>query len=351
MRNAIRATLLSAGTFLAMTSPTMAWDYPGHRIVGAIADSVLQQHHPKTYQRVSELLDKKDAAGNVVHRSLREVSVFADCAKKVSYCGRKPSGEEKAYTKKNPEHDRYHYTDVPIEQHAYKPDTAGTRKIDVVRMLDFAVARLRGNNPAPPKKHVKLTKAEAVWLIAHLVGDIHQPLHVGAPYYHNNKSCIDPIDPNNSGKPPPKFGIGSTIAETVGGNKIALIASAAAPPPSSDLHYFWDSATVAQAMEAAGVAGQEQAFAKQLAATPPSGWETEGGVETWPTRWATEGLAIAADAHTRLVIEKKSGATKCAWQTTLDKSYQDWASKQAGIQIAKAGFRLAALLVAIYEPQ
>jgi hypothetical protein len=328
-------------------SPALAWDYPGHRIVGAIADMVLQQNYPKTHERVTALLDKKDAGGNVVHRSLSEIAVFADCAKKVSYCGRPPSDEEKAYAIGNPEHDRFHYTDVPIERNAYEPGTAGTRKIDVVRMLDYAVAQLRGKKPAH-KKHVKLTNVEAVWLIAHLVGDIHQPLHVGAPYYRNNKSCIDPIDPNKSGKPPPKFGIGSTIAETVGGNQIALIAAAGALPPSENLHYFWDSATVAQAMEAAGVAGQEQAFAKQLAATPPNGWETEGGVETWPRRWATEALPIAADAHNRLVIQKKPGATKCSWQTALDTSYQEWASKQARVQIAKAGFRLAALLNAVF---
>ena len=40
----------------------------------------------------------------------------------------------------------------------------------------------------------------------------------------------------------------------------------------------------------------------------------------------------------------------CTWETTPDAAYEDWAKAQARIQIAKAGFRLAALLKAIFEP-
>ena len=350
MLNAVRAALLGAGTLVATTSPMLAWDYPGHRIVGAIADQVLQQNHPKTYQRVSELLDKKDASGNVVHRSLSEVAVFPDCAKKNNepFCGRPPSDEEKAYAIRNEDNGDFHFTDVPIEQHKYKPNTAGTSKIDVVHMLDYAVAQLRGKNPTP-KKNVKLNNTEAVWLIAHLVGDIHQPLHVGAKYYLKDNSCIHAVDPNKTGKPP-KFGIGTTVAATVGGNRIALAATPNAPAPTENLHLYWDGVSVEQAMQAAGVAGKEQEFAKQLAATPPQGWETKGGVETWPAQWATENLPLAADAHNRLEIHKKAGAGNCAWETTVDKSYQDWASERVKTQLARAGFRLAALLKATFDP-
>jgi hypothetical protein len=39
-----------------VAAPAGAWDFPGHRIVGAIADLVLLQHYPTAQQRVSELL-------------------------------------------------------------------------------------------------------------------------------------------------------------------------------------------------------------------------------------------------------------------------------------------------------
>ena len=125
-------------------------------------------------------------------------------------------------------------------------------------------------------------------------------------------------------------------------------------PPAKNLHFFWDGAAVAQAMQAAGVATSEQEFVKLLAASPPAGWETKGDVNTWAAKWATENIPLAADAHKRLTIRKStkgapfSGQLNCQWETTLDPSYQGWAKDKARAQLAKAGFRLAALLVAIF---
>src|SRR5262249_3762368 len=127
MRGGIRAACLAAWAASAVPAPAAAWDFPGHRIVGAIADLVLQQHHPATQQRVSELLQKNDG-GAVEKPSLSEVAVFPDCAKKnnVPFCGRPPSEEEKAYADRNPHHDKFHFADVPLQQPSYVPNTAGT---------------------------------------------------------------------------------------------------------------------------------------------------------------------------------------------------------------------------------
>ena len=58
MRKTIFATLLAAAS-MAAPVPALAWDYPGHRIIGAIADMVLRQYHEKAYRRVHDLLDRK----------------------------------------------------------------------------------------------------------------------------------------------------------------------------------------------------------------------------------------------------------------------------------------------------
>jgi hypothetical protein len=233
MRGRIRTACLAAWAASAVPAPAAAWDFPGHRIVGAIADLVLQQYHPATQQRVSELLQKNDG-GSVQKRSLSEVAVFLDCAKKgnVPFCGRPPSDEEKAYAERNPHHDQFHFADVPLQQPSYLPNTAGTQGIDAVQMIGYAVAQLRGKTP-PAKPDVNLTDTEAVWLIAHLVGDIHQPLHVGAKYF--DKTCQTSVDPNIGGTPP-TFGIGDTVAMTMGGNLIFLVAPAPAVPPVPNLH-------------------------------------------------------------------------------------------------------------------
>jgi hypothetical protein len=338
--------------FAGLPAPAFAWDYPGHRIVGAIADLVLQEHHPEVYREVQDRLAIKDASGNEVRRTLSQVAVFPDCAKpgNIPFCGRPPSDEEKSYAANNPHQDKFHYTDVPLEQRRYISGSAGTTDIDVVHMIDYAVAQLRKKSP-PEKQGVKLTDTEAVFLIAHLVGDIHQPLHVGAKYF--DKTCRKGVDPNVAGQPP-TFGIGTTIAETIGGNRILLIAKEPAVPPAQNLHFFWDGAAVTQAMQAAGVGGSEAEFAKLLAAKPPEGWKTTGDITGWPGKWATENIPLAADAHKRLSIRQStkaaplSGTLNCQWETTLDSIYQDWAKERARTQLAKAGFRLAALFVEIF---
>jgi S1/P1 Nuclease len=342
-------TALLAAAAAAAPCPAAAWDYPGHRIVGAIADLVLAKYHPVTQKRVSDLLEIQLLSGLWQKRSLREVAVFPDCAKSnnVPFCGRPPSDEEKDYAERNKHHTSYHYTDVPLQQPKYVPKTAGTDDTDVVQMIEYAVMQLSGKTPAT-KKDVKLTDREAVWLLAHLVGDIHQPLHVGAIYF--DQTCERSVDPNVGGTPP-KFGIGETVAQTVGGNAIVLVAPAPAVPPADNLHFYWDGAIVVRAMQAAGVGQSEQDFARLLAAAPPAGLETAGPPETWAAQWATEIMPLAVEAHGRLTIGKGTKPFPvCGWTTTVDTAYGDWAKEQARNQVAKAGFRLAALLKAIFEP-
>ncbi|HYS49972.1 MAG TPA: S1/P1 nuclease [Xanthobacteraceae bacterium] len=352
MRTKISVSVLAFCAAVIGPVPAAAWDYPGHRIVGAIADLVLQQHYPATQKRVSDLLETKLPNGLFQRRSLREVAVFPDCAKKNNepYCGRPPSDEEKDYASRNRHHDTYHYTDVPLQQTKYAAGTAGTEDTDVVQMIGYSAAQLSGKTPT--KTDVKLTDTEAVWLLAHLVGDIHQPLHVGAKYF--DQSCETSVDPNVVGGGPPKFGIGTTVMPTVGGNLIHLVAPAPAVPVALNLHFYWDGPSVFAAMRTAGLAGPEQDFAKLLATAPPAGWESVGPPQNWAAQWATEILPLAREAHDRLTIRKSTKPVPftggCTWETALDAKYQEFAEQYARTQLAKAGFRLAALFKAIFEP-
>ena len=338
MRSTIGAACFVVGTMIA--APAWAWDFPGHRIVGAIADLILQQHYPTAQQRVSELLEKQN--GTIELRSLSQVAVFPDCAKRgnVPFCGRPPSDEEKAYAERNPHHDKFHFTDVPLQQPTYVASSAGTDGIDVVQMIAYTLAQLRGKNP-PAKPDVNLTDPEALWLLAHLVGDIHQPLHVGAKYF--DKTCETSVDPNIIGTPP-SFGIGDSVAMTMGGNLILLAGPPPAVPPAANLHLYWDSVAVLRAMQAAGSAHSEQDFAKLLAATPPPGWETAGAPETWSAQWASEIMPLAVEAHTRLTIRKGSKPSPfpftggCTWDTTLEPSYEDWARHRRAASSPRPAF-------------
>jgi hypothetical protein len=351
MLSAIRAALFGAGTLVAMTTPSAAWDYPGHRMVGAIADFVMSARHPEAYKKVKILLVSKDADGKPLDRTLSQVAVFPDCAKPhgVPYCGRVPSDEEKTYAANNGNNQSFHYTDVPIQQNKYVADSPGTTPTDVVRMINYAVAQLRGKSP-PQINGVKLSDVEAVWLLAHLVGDIHQPLHVGSIYF-DKETCKQVRDPSDI-----PGGAGS-VAGTTGGNDIKLVAIAPNPaaPPHENLHLFWDGTAVDTAMQAAGLPGAEQDFARLLAAKAPADWKTTGDPEGWAQQWATEILPIARTAHAKLKIEfdkrDPDHHNACVWTTQLGPGYSKWAGQQARNQIQKAGFRLAALLNEIFKPQ
>jgi hypothetical protein len=354
MVKAIPAALFAAWLAAIPSTTALAWDYPGHRIVGAIADAVLQQHYPKTYTRVSELLEIKRPDDTRQKRSLREVAVFPDCAKKGNepYCGRPSSEEEKSYAEKNQHNDKFHYTDLPLQQPKYVAELLGTDDIDVVQMINFITAYLRTIDSAPPerpsKKGIDLTDTEAVWLLTHLVGDIHQPLHVGAKYF--DKTCETAVDPNAIA------GGMKDVAQTVGGNLIYLTAAPPAVPPAANLHFYWDGAAVVRAMRITGTLSSEQEYAKMLAAAPPPGWQTSGPAETWAEQWASEAMPLAAEAHDRLQIRKGgkpapfSNTGGCTWEATVDPAYEEWAANRAEEQLKKAGFRLAALLKAIFEP-
>jgi len=335
-------------------TPALAWDYPGHRIVGAIADAVLSANEPGIYKKIvgtpaaPGILTGRDTDGNLLQRTLRDVAVYPDCAKSgnVPYCGRTPSKEEIAYAARNPQNGSYHFTDVPVQQPKYVADSPGTEKTDVVRMINYIVAQLRGKKPHI--EGVNLTSAEAVWLLAHLVGDIHQPLHVGAAYY-DKATCATQADPNTVAG-----GI-ANVAPTNGGNFIALTATLPAPaaPPSDNLHLYWDGVVVNRAMQEAGLAGSEQDFARLLASDPPPNWQTSGDPETWAEQWTSEVIPTANDAYNRsdiVITGQLDAAGRCAWKARLDPTYQAWAQGVAHEQLRKAGFRLAALLKAIYTP-
>src|SRR5262245_2335267 len=125
MRRTIGAACLAVCTTVAV--PAAAWDFPGHRIVGASAHLGWRPHYPTAQQRVSELLEKRDGS-TIERRTLSQVAAFADCAKRgnVPFCGRPPSDEEKAYGERNRHHDKFHFTDVPLQQSTYRPGSAGT---------------------------------------------------------------------------------------------------------------------------------------------------------------------------------------------------------------------------------
>src|SRR4051812_21280619 len=235
------ASLLSVG----LVSPAYAYGPTGHQIVGAIADRRLA--NTPAGKKVDELLQGI---------TLQKAAVIADEIKgwdkktpddpKAFHYSRHPSIDAqltdfwkanpptKDSTSPVPSHHWFHYTDVPlVRPEKYEDGSAGRSQWDVVHMISYCVDVLRGRKPEQNDR--KITKPMAVILLAHYVGDIHQPLHVGAEYFDKAGNVVDPDKDK-------------TALEDEGGNTFTIELSDEPPRGRGHhkrkFHGFWDLDTV-----------------------------------------------------------------------------------------------------------
>jgi len=113
----------------------------------------------------------------------------------------------------------------------------------------------------------------------------------------------------------------------------------------TNLHAYWDTTAVQNAMAAAGV-HTPRAFARTIIRSPPPGWETRSFISGWAVTWANEALPIAREAYDKLTFH----ANPPGWgaQSSNLASYDRWAAAQVRTEIARAGYRLAAILKKIW---
>lgn len=311
----------------------------GHQLVGAIADRRLAKNKPVA-NKVKQLLDGL---------TLQQAATLPDSIKTWDS---KPQGfhvtghpqiekELRDFVKANPanghpSHHEFHYTDVPVfGDEKYADGEVGRSEFDVVKMIPFCIRVLKDEEPQPNDRAI--TKAVAVILLVHYLGDIHQPLHVGAEYFDTSGKPFEPSTAN------PGFA-------DQGGNKLTLFTLMRGKLVSAGkFHSYWDGKTVDNAFRSAAITTS----ANQLANKTPVNWRPSGGVETWAEQLANEILPIAREAHTRLNFKNiisqtgesdiRSGRAEERRRSggTL---YTAWAAATVKDEIHKGGWRLAAIL-------
>lgn len=334
---------------LALTTlpfSALAWNAQGHQDVGAVADKLIAG--TRAEQWVHALLGDSN---------LQTVSVWADCAKgtkstddvnfvyldnpKFAECAPFNTPEEKArfesFVSRNWKqcgtvhgnelcHSQYHYTDVSSLRDHYDPSYAGTNTHDVVHSINAAIAVLRGQTPDAPFSIAD--KREALVLLTHYVGDIHQPLHVTALYL-NDKG--DVVDPDRTG-----YKLGQ---DTAGGNNIV--------DDKKLFHGEWDTPPANLIVD-----GQPYANLMRLAKIVPP---TRGKLDTWSTKWAGDSIKLAPQVFggLRFIMRAPQGSdvdnSPEKWDVVgIDAGYQARVEEIKLEQIARAGARLAQLLEAIW---
>jgi hypothetical protein len=87
---------------------------------------------------------------------------------------------------------------VAIELDHFDRRFEGTNDHDMVGAITAAIAVMRDKTPSGP--YSIADKKDALFMLAHFVGDLHQPLHVAAVYLDVDGHLVDPdaahqIDP------------------------------------------------------------------------------------------------------------------------------------------------------------
>lgn len=254
--------LLAGLAALAPSAPASAWGHEGHRIVAEIAWAELT---PDAKHAVRALLPPGR------YGTLHEAATWAD-----------------RDARRNPHYAwlaKLHYVRTdPDDRSVDAPD-------DCVCVL-AAITRFdreAGDPDAPLQRRI-----EALRLVAHFVGDVHQPLHVGGPDGHGGTR----VEVRFDGRP-------------------------------HDLHWVWDTGLIRRQL----AGGDWRRWAQQLAASITDEERARWTRDLAPRAWADESLALAR----RHTDQTRDGER-------LPKRYLGDKIPVVALRLKQAGVRLAALL-------
>jgi len=327
---------------LCTTGEGLAWGAAGHEYVGAVADKLLNSHSTQAVQQILGF-------------SLETASVWPDCVRSVvdtgdgefrftpdpnhpeytANCTAFETPAETArmedYARRNWDncehipnhgcHESYHFADVAIQHSDYQRSYAGTNEHDIVSAINAAVLVLQ--DKAAPAPFSIADKKEALFLIAHLVGDLHQPLHVGAVYLVDDGSVVNPDQP----------GVDAESTKTNGGNSIDD------PVSGRNLHSEWDEIP-------GDIAGEPSPDAISAARALPL---STAPLDQLAALWASDTVTASHQAFAGLTF---SAEARYRWTAAFQdrNAYMRMKDDLQKAQLIKGGAHLAELLNAIWPP-
>ena len=348
----MKTVWLACGLALLLTHHAFAWGSIGHQAIAEAAQSALSR---SASAQLAKIFGHGDA---LAPGALARASTWPDEIR-TRNAGEVPPGWDASDTREadqfNADHKRnaaWHFVNLPLGAPAYPERTAPddpvrafTRDDDIVHVIRRCVRILE--SPDPPRS---FTKIQAVRWLVHLVGDIHQPMHVTSGYYRVSGDLARPTLIRD-----PVAARGPDVVSDRGGNGLLF-------PSLNNVHAVWDGCLVDRMSgKACGEsAGEYTPLARQLAAraaTEGAAFRATGDHHGWPEQWATDSLraTVAADAYpTRLAngtIKTSRGGDERYLEATIISPTKDayiaTHATTAARQLLKAAVRLADLLNAI----
>jgi hypothetical protein len=299
-----------------------AWGSLGHSAIAAMAE----KHLSSTAQsHIAALL----AQGH--DTDLPSIANWADEVRAAA-SDRGPLSDDpeaRMFNAKFPTNALWHFVDLPLGAEDYRQVVAFTSVNDVVRAIKRCVAVLERAQTGPED----YTKPQALRLLVHFVGDIHQPLHCGTGFY-DLSDLSHPVlitDPRLcSGKPNDR-----------GGNDLFF-----GSDPNQELHALWDESLVFAIRNTADYRSLAEWIESTQSASP-----TMGDYHTWPEQWAIDSVKQARKAYQDLEFGAATiDGQRLRITVQLPTGYIDENRSLAARQLAKAGLHLAELLNVIQWP-
>ena len=302
--------------------PLPAWGPLGHTTIAAIAEKHLST---STQAHVAAILTQGHDS------DLPAIANWADEVRAAA-AGRgslRDDAEARAFNAKFPTNALWHFVDLPLGAGDYRKVAAFGSLNDIVHAIKRCIAVLeRVENRADD-----FTKPQALRLLVHFVGDIHQPLHCGTGFYDlsdldhpvlitDPRLCIG--KPNDRGGNDLFFGTNST----------------------QELHALWDEALVISINNSPDYRSLADWLESGRSENP-----TTGDYHDWPEQWAIDSVQQARTAYANIKFQAATiDGQRLRITVRLPSGYIDTNRKTAAEQLVKAGLRLAQLLNAIQWP-
>jgi S1/P1 Nuclease len=241
----------------------------------------------------------------------------------------KDDAEAAAFNAKFPTNALWHFVDLPLGAEDYREVVAFASVNDVVHAIRRCVAVLEIAEPRPDD----FTKPQALRLLVHFAGDIHQPLHCGTGFY-DLSDLSHPVLITD-----PRLCIGKPNDR--GGNDLFF-----GPDSTQELHALWDDSLVFAIRNMADY----RSLADFLESIQSVG-STTGDYHTWPERWAIDSVQQARRAYRNIKLDAATiDGQHLRIAVQLPDGYLEENRSLAATQLVKAGLHLAQLLNSLAWP-
>lgn len=308
------------------------WGVPRHEAIAAAAEQHFSQKALEEIERITAPL------GDNVRFS--QLAGWADQIKR-----RAPKPGDDADTAafltdpRNRAQDTWHYVNIPCHADSYDrvKYPKFTRDDDVVQMTGHAVRVLAGESD-------RFSRLNALRLVTHLVGDVHQPIHVGCGYIDtsgNRPTLV--LDPQVAAQ--------RNLDHDRGGGRLLL-------PGAGNLHGYWDSRLGSVPSDGGEDNDRDHGFAvaelkpqliqkllDMTRALPLAHADLFASPDParWAEQWANASLEAARAAYQSLRISAKSGTNfSVSWEGKTE--YDERCTPIANERLASAVRNLADLI-------